>query len=172
MSLPPLPHALEVFGAAKVAPPKGRAPPPALTGPFPGLTAGGFSAVVLALGVAVIREEELAAAVALTSLRSQTHCESKPPRSQSELKLNPKREESPAKKKEEGIWREAAEENPGEENGISNRRIYTIFIPPLTDGAKSEILTAGRQELSAWPGVIALWDLCGRAGGGAGLRAN
>jgi hypothetical protein len=132
MSLSPLPHALDIFGTAEVTPPKGRAPPTALIGPFPGLTAGGLFAVVLALGVAVIGEEELAAAAALTSLRSQTHCESKPPRSRSELKPNSRMEEGPGGKKEEGIWREVPEENPGQEEGISNRRNYTISNPPLT----------------------------------------
>jgi hypothetical protein len=132
MGLAPLAHTLDVVGAVEVAAPKWCAPPSALAGQFPGLAAGGFAAVVLVAGVAVIGEEKLAAAAAFTSLRSQTHFEPKPPRSQRKLKRNPRREEGPGRKKEEAIWREAVEENPGEENGISNRRFYPIFIPPLT----------------------------------------
>jgi hypothetical protein len=132
MGLSPLAHTLDVVGAVEVAAPKWCAPPSALAGQFPGLAAGGFAAVVLVAGVAVIGEEKLAAAAAFTSLRSQTHFEPKPPRSQRKLKRNPRRGEGPGRKKEEAIWREAVEENPGEENGISNRRFYPIFIPPLT----------------------------------------
>jgi len=132
MGLAPQSHTLDVVGASKVAPSEGRAQPSALVGQFPGLAAGGFTAVVLVAGVAVIGKEKLAATPALTSLRSQTHRELKPPRTQRELKRNSRREEGPGRKKEEAIWREVAEENPAEEEGISNRRIYSNFIPPLT----------------------------------------
>jgi hypothetical protein len=106
--------------------------PSVLAGQLAGVLAGGFAAVALPLLVAVIGEEKLAATAALASLGPQAHRELKPPRSQKELKQNKSREEGPRTKKEEAIWREAVEENPGEEDGISNRRIYTIFIPPLT----------------------------------------
>jgi hypothetical protein len=132
MSLAPVPDALGVVSVQEVMAVGGFGQPAALAGPFAGLAAGGFAAVMLAVPVAVIGEEKLAATAALTSLRSRTHRESKPSRPRSELKPNATGQEGPGAKKEEGIGREVAEENPGEEEGISNRRIYTTFIPPLT----------------------------------------
>jgi hypothetical protein len=78
---------------------------------------------MLAVLVAVIGEEKLVATAALTSLRPQTHVESKPPRRSRELKQKSRREEAPRRKKEEeGIWREDQEEKATEEYTISNRR--------------------------------------------------
>ena len=126
MGLAPLAHTLDVLGASKVAPSERRAPPAALAGPFPGLAAGGFPAVMLTVGVPVIGEEKLAATAALTSLRSQTHGESKPPLSQEKLKQNPRREEAPWRKKEEAIWREVAEENPRKKTEFQTGRFTPI----------------------------------------------
>ena len=103
MGLAPLPHMLGIVRLSEVVAVGWLAQPSALAGQFAGVLAGRLATVTLPLLVAVIGEEELAATAALTSLRFQTHCEPKPPRSQSELKLNPEREEGPARKKEEGI---------------------------------------------------------------------
>jgi hypothetical protein len=45
-------------------------------------------------------------------------------------------EEGPGTKKEEELSAEVRKKNPPEENTISNRRPYCIFIPPLTMNTK------------------------------------
>jgi hypothetical protein len=122
MGLAPLPHPSDVLRIPEVIAIGGFATPAPLAGQLAGLAAGGFAAVMLALLVAVIGEEELAATAALTSLRPQTHFESKPPRRKRELKQKSRTEEAPRRKKEERIWREDQEEKAKEENTISNRR--------------------------------------------------
>jgi len=80
------------------------AKPAPLAGQLADMAASGFAAVMLAVLVAVIGEEKLAATAALTSLRPQTHFESKPPRRRRELKQKNRREEESPRKKEEAIW--------------------------------------------------------------------
>ena len=98
------------------------AKPTLLAGQFAGMAAGGFAAIALAVKIAGIGEEELAATSALTSLGPGTHRERKPTPSRRELKQNQRREEGPGRKKEEAFWREEVEEKAREENTISNRR--------------------------------------------------
>ena len=86
MGLAPLPHPADVRRVPEVIVIGWLATPAPLAGQLAGLAAGGFVAVMLALLVAVIGEEELAATAALASLRPQTHLESKPPRRRRELK--------------------------------------------------------------------------------------
>ena len=86
VGLAPLPHPTDVLRIPEVIAIGGLATPAPLAAQLAGLAAGGFAAVLLALLVAVIGEEELAATAALTSLRPQTHFESKPPRRRRELK--------------------------------------------------------------------------------------
>jgi hypothetical protein len=64
------------------------------------MAASGFAAVMLAVLVAVIEEEKLPATAALTSLRPQTHFESKPARRRRKLKQ--KNAEARRPTKEEG----------------------------------------------------------------------
>ena len=123
MSLAPLPNAPGVFRVTEVIAVGRLAQPLALAGQFAGVSASRFAAVALALLVTVIGEEKLAATVALASPGLETHRESKPPRRRRELKQNSRREEGPARKKEEGFLREVSEEKPTEENAISNRRV-------------------------------------------------
>ena len=80
MGLPPLLDMPGVFWAAEVIAIGWLAKPPALAGLFASLAASGFAAVVLALLVAVIGQEKLAATKALTSLGAETHVESEAPR--------------------------------------------------------------------------------------------
>jgi len=103
MGLAPLLDVSDVLRIPEVVAVGRFAKPAPLAGQFAGVLAGRLATVTLPLLVAVIGEEKLTATAALTSLRFQTHCEPKPPRSQSELKLNPEEEEGPARKKEEGI---------------------------------------------------------------------
>ena len=122
MGLAPLPHSPDVVRIPEVIAIGWFTTPSPLADPLAGLAASGFAAVMLAVLVAVIGEEKLVATAALTSLRPQTHVESKPPRRSRELKQKSRREEAPRRKKEEAIWREDQEEKATEEYTISNRR--------------------------------------------------
>jgi hypothetical protein len=113
---------LGVFRVPEVVAIGGFVKPSALAGQLARVPAGGFAAVTLTVQVAVIGEEKLAAAAALTPLGPYSHRESKPPRRGRELKRNRRREEEPRRKKEETTWREVAEENAAQENTISDRR--------------------------------------------------
>jgi hypothetical protein len=122
VGLAPLPHVLGVLRISEVVAIGGFAKPALLAGHLAGLAAIGFAAVMLAVLVAVIEEEKLPATAALTSLRPQTHFESKPPRRRRKLKQKSRRQEDQRRKKEEEIWSEDPEEKAPEENTISSRR--------------------------------------------------
>jgi hypothetical protein len=112
------------------------AEPSALGGGLAGVAASRLGTVMLPIGVARIGNEHLAATAAFASARRAAHRE---PHLVREL-TGRKRKRRPARrrnrKKEEEIYEEVREENPAEENGISNRHFSTTFIPPLTAAKK------------------------------------
>src|ERR1700752_3046474 len=132
MSCTPLPNAAGVVRPPEVIAVGRFAQPAALTGQFAGLPTSRLAAVVLVMLVAVIGEEKIAAAAAFTSLGPQGHRGPKRPRPGRKEKPNAR---SPGTKKEEDLSAEVRKKNPPEENTISNRRRYCIFIPPLTGAA-------------------------------------
>ena len=113
MGLAPLAHTLDVMRIPEVVATEGRAKPSALAGQFPGVSAGGLAAVMLAVVVAVIGEEEIVATAALTSNGPQTHREPRATRSGRKLKQNKPEGRRPKTKKEEVFLREVPEENSG-----------------------------------------------------------
>jgi hypothetical protein len=78
---------------------------------------------MLALEIAVIREEKLVTATALTSRWPRSHRDLKSARAERKSKHNSPPEEGPGRKKEEAFWRESKEAKAAEENTISNRRL-------------------------------------------------
>jgi len=115
-------HPPDVLGVPEVVAVGWLAQPVPLARLLAGMAASGLLAIMLAIVVAVIGEEKLAATTALTSFRLGTHRTSKPSRRGRELKPNQRKEEEPEGKKEEAFWREAVKEKAREENTISNRR--------------------------------------------------
>ena len=122
MGLAPLPHMRGVLRAAEVVATKGCASPPALAGLFAGVLASGFAAVMLPVPVAVIGEEKLAAAPALTPLGLLTHREPKPPRSLKELKQNQPKGRRASSEEGRRIFARRGGRKSREEKGISNPR--------------------------------------------------
>ena len=132
MSLTPLPNALGVVRPTEVIAVGRFAQPPSLTGQFAGLPTSRLATVMLVMLVAVIGEEKVGATAALTSLGLRGHRGPKRPRPGRKEKPNARSREGPGTKKEEELSAEVRKKNPPEENTISNRRRYCIFIPPLT----------------------------------------
>jgi len=132
MSLAPVPHALGVFGPPEVIAVGRLAQPSALAGQFAGLSTSRFAAVMLVVFVAVIGEEKITATAAFTSLGPQGH--GGPNDHDPEIKKSPTPEakKDQGTKKEEELSAEVRKKIHREENTISNRRRYCIFIPPLT----------------------------------------
>ncbi|MGA2658320.1 MAG: hypothetical protein ABSH34_12505 [Verrucomicrobiota bacterium] len=123
MSLAPLLDLAHLFRALEVMAVCGFAKPPPLAGHLAGVAASGFGAVMLALEIAVIREEKLVTATALTSRWPRSHRDLKSARAERKSKHNSPPEEGPGRKKEEAFWRESKEAKAAEENTISNRRL-------------------------------------------------
>ena len=103
-----------------------------LAGGLAGTAAIRGATVKLASPVMGVRREEKIAAPALAAAVREIHrapSRKKTRRSGQSKKLLP-----PGRTKEEGRKNLGlkAEENPQEENGISNRQNYPTFIPPLT----------------------------------------
>src|SRR5215813_4103917 len=132
MSLTPLPNTLGVVGPAEVIAIGRLVQPSSLAGQFAGLSARRLAAVMLMMLVAVIGEEKIATTVALTSLGLQGHRGRKRPRPGRKEKPNARRGRRTRNEEGRRAFSRSSEENPAEENTISNRRCYCIFIPPLT----------------------------------------
>jgi len=86
----------------------------------------------LAVGRPRVRKEELAAATAFSSGHRAAHRAPEPAVARFGRKSKKKTPKKIQGKKEEEFYAEGREENAPEENGISNRQLYTTFIPPLT----------------------------------------
>jgi len=132
MGLAPLPDPLDVGRTSEVIAIGGLVQPATLTVGFTGPAAIGGQTEKLALGMMPVGREEFFAAAALASGGLGTHREP----SCKKMKSATESESAPGRRQkgEEGrkVLAPNPEENHPEENGISNRRFSTTFIPPLT----------------------------------------
>ena len=111
--------------------------PPPLADPLTGLSAGRLRTVALAIFGPRIGKEELAATAAFTSGRRTTHGALHFGGARPGRKRKRRSGSTPNRKKEEELCEEEREENPAQENGISNRLLSPTFIPPLRGKAKA-----------------------------------
>ena len=132
MGLAPSPHPLGALAIAEVGKVLGFTIPSLLTGELTGPATLGFAAVMLTLPVPVIREEKHAAIPALTSLGFWAHREPKPTQPPPESKQNNGAEEKPKGRSKKSFQEKSRKKRPGNKKGISNRRVYSNIIPPLT----------------------------------------
>jgi hypothetical protein len=110
--------------------------PPPLADPLTGLSAGRLRTVALAIFGPRIGKEELAATAAFTSGRRTTHGALHFGGARPGRKRKRRSGSTPNRKKEEELCEEEREENPAQENGISNRLLSPTFIPPLRASRK------------------------------------
>ena len=132
MGFAPLPDPLHVGRVPEVISIGRPAKPAPLAGGLAGATAIRGAAVKLASPVMGLRREEETAAPALAAAGREIH--RAPRRKKTRRAGQSKNLQPPRRTEEEGRknLRLKAEENPQEENGISNRQDYPTFIPPLT----------------------------------------
>jgi len=132
---PPGLDTLNLVGSAEVVAVAVLVCPALLTGLLTGVAAGRLRTVALTIDGPGIGGEELVATAAFASDRRELHR----PRHFADARPGRKRKRTtepiPDRKKEEELYVEEREENPAEENGISNRLLSPTFIPPLTDSA-------------------------------------
>ena len=135
IDLAPQLHSPDLIGSAEVVSVAGFAQPSPLTGRLTGLAAGGLGTVVLAIRGACIRKKEVTATTTLASGWRAAHRAPEFAAVGSGRKSKNQKEDRP----EHGMGRrkksfrvKLREENPPQENGISNRRFFSTFIPPLT----------------------------------------
>jgi hypothetical protein len=103
MGLAPRLDSLHVKRAAKVVAVGPLVQPASLTGRLAGLLAGWLGTVTLAVVIAIIREEELAATAALALFGSDTHCSRKEHQIQARKSKTTHTEEQTKEKKEEEL---------------------------------------------------------------------
>jgi len=108
------------------------AEPFALAGCLAGLSASGVDTVPLTVCRSWIRNEELVATTALASGFETGHGAYHLAQLRSERKRKTKWQENDNGRRKKSFQREEPEEKPTEENGFSNRHVFTTFIPPLT----------------------------------------
>ena len=132
MGFAPLPDPLHVGRVPEVIAIGRLTQPAPLTGGLAGATASRCATVKLASPVMGVRREEKTAARALAAAGREIH--RAPSRKKMRRAGQSKKLQPPRRTREEGRknLRLKAEENPQEENEISNRQDYPTFIPPLT----------------------------------------
>jgi len=132
MGFAPLPDPLHVGRVPEVVSVGRLAQPAPLTGGLAGAAASRSAAVELAAPVMGPGREEKIAAPALAAAGRENHrapSRKKTRRAGQSKKLPPPRRIEEEGRKNLGL---KAEENPREEDGISNRQDYPTFISPLT----------------------------------------
>ena len=134
MGFAPLPDPLHVGRVPEVIAIGRLTQPAPLTGGLAGATASRCATVKLASPVMGVRREEKTAARALAAAGREIHrapSRKKMRRAGQSKNLQPQGRTREEGRKNLGL---KAEENPKEENGISNRQDYPTFISPLTTG--------------------------------------
>ena len=132
MGFAPLPDPLHVGRVPEVIAIGRLTQPAPLTGGLAGATASRCATVKLASPVMGVRREEKTAARALAAAGGEIHrapSRKKMRRAGQSKNLQPQGRTREEGRKNLGL---KAEENPKEENGISNRQDYPTFISPLT----------------------------------------
>ena len=129
---PPGLNATDLVGSAEVVAVAVLACPPALTGLLTGVAAGRLRTMALLIDRPGIGSEELTATAALASDRRAAHRARHFGAARPGRKRKRTTQRTPDRKKEEELYAEEQEENPAEENGISNRLLSSTFIPSLT----------------------------------------
>jgi hypothetical protein len=131
MTLAPQLDAADFVGSAEMVSVAIFAEPASLAGSLAGQTASGLETVALAILGPRVGNEKLGATAAFTSGQRAAHRKPYPrnPRTGRKSKKKTGRKRNP--KKEEKIQSEMPEENPSEEDPISNRQLSLIFISPL-----------------------------------------
>ena len=132
MALAPALDAADLVRSAEVVAVAILAQPPSLGGGLTGLPASGLATVVLAICGPRIRNEKLRATVAFASGLRLAHRELHLGDAPQGRKRKRRPERTRKRKKQEELYSEVREENPTEEEGISNRHLSSTFIPPLT----------------------------------------
>ena len=143
MGFAPLPDPLHVGRVPEVIAIGRLTQPAPLTGGLAGATASRCATVKLASPVMGVRREEKTAARALAAAGREIHrapSRKKMRRAGQSKNLQPQGRTREEERKNLGL---KAEENPKEENGISNRQDYPTFISPLTS---PEGGAAGRRK--------------------------
>jgi hypothetical protein len=133
MGLAPVSHSLHVLRAAEVIAVGGLAQPTLLAGLLAGVAALGLGTVTLTILIAKIGEKEIVATAALAPPGPNIHR----PRTHHQPRPQSKKNHRRRRKTKRGRRKKNCQLNSGkkihsEENGISNRRIKSNFIPPLT----------------------------------------
>jgi hypothetical protein len=127
MSLPPGPHPLDVFWAAEVVAIGRLAQPALLAGLFAGQATIGFGTVMLAVLIAVIRNEKLAATAALASCGAETHCLWKSTHLPAPIKGKPNPEENRKGRRKKRLSNKVPEENPSGRKRIFKPALFHHF---------------------------------------------
>jgi len=125
------------------------APPTALAGHLTGQATSRRRAEALVMAIAVIREKELPATKTFAPTRFATHRNLSRQEKNRKIKSENRIGRTSKTKKEEQFWNRIVEENPDQENGISNRRLSSTFIPPLTSLSLSPNTAYVALQLSA-----------------------
>ena len=129
---PPGLDTLNLVGSAEVVAVAVLVCPALLTGLLTGVAAGRLRTVALTIDGSGIGTEELAATATFASDRRATHRARHFGDAGPGRKRKRTTQRTPDRKKEEELYAEEREENPAEENGISNRLLSPTFILPLT----------------------------------------
>ena len=140
MTFAPQSHTLDRSGSAEVVAIPGFVQPTLLTGRLAGVLALRLGTITLASCGSRVRNEKPAAAAAFSSGHRAAHRAPKPAAARFGRKSKKKTPKKNQLKKEEELCAEGREENAPEENGFSNRQLYTTFISPLTFYLLSEEL--------------------------------
>ena len=142
MPLAPQLHAPDLLSSAEVVSVAGFTQPPPLAGHLAGLAAGRLGTVVLAIGRACIGKKQLTATTTFASGWRAAHRAPELAATQSGRKSKRRATEHEVGRRKKTLRVKVPEENPPEENGISNRQLYTTFIPPPTPTTISAVTTA------------------------------
>ena len=141
MGFAPLPDPLHVGRVPEVVSIGRLTQPAPLAGSLAGATAVRCATVMLASPVMGLRREEETAAPALAAAGREIH--RAPSRKKTRRAGQSKNLQPPRRTEEEGRKNLGLnpEENPREEDGISNRQDYPTFIPPLTSTEAGEFVS-------------------------------
>lgn len=159
MSFAPLPHAPQGLLAAEVIAIVLFAGPPPLACPLARLLAAGGRTEFLPPDIAVIGKKECAAATALPPSGLAGHAtqiSEEKPRIEPRKRGTKKRE---IRRRKKSFQHEVRKKIQPEEDGISNRRFSSTFIPPLTEGRES-----WGQAFAPKPGEFAIDEKFSRLG--------
>jgi len=152
MRPPPRPYTRHILVPAKVLAVRLLLEPPPLALRFARLAAGHLAAVALATPVARVRHEKLPAKEALALAVGMHRPTAFPPATAptNPRPLNSRGKEHPPKPKKTLLFQNR-EENPAEEQRISDRRFCTAFIPPLARESPEAIASQPHRRPPAVP---------------------